>query len=789
MKFTLSWLKTFLDTQADIKTIVETLTNIGLEVEEIINPAETLSDFVVAKIETATRHPDADKLQVCHVNNGKEILQIVCGAPNARAGLYVALAPVGTHIPAGDFTIRKSKIRGVESCGMLCSASELGLGDDSDGIIEVAADDQYLGKPYVQVAGLDDPVIDIAITPNRGDCLGVYGIARDLAAAGLGTLILPVIPALKGQKKSPINVKIEAKAACTQFKGCYVSDVNNMASPDFITRRLKAIGMNPKSALVDISNYMMISYGRPMHAYDADTLTGDLVARFAKDGETITALNDQTYTLTSNMLVIGDGASAQAIAGIIGGRASGCSDKTTNIMLELAVFDPLMVANTGRKLEVLTDSRYRFERGVDPLSSNDILALTIDMIITYCGGVAHVPVCAETATHTPVFVTCSARDVAALTGVTLSDKACEVYLTLLGFEKGKKGWKVPSWRHDIHGKADLVEEIIRLAGYDNINAIPLDPMPDHGIFARPDQQQRLYTGKMALIERGYCEVVTWSFTHHKKLALFSQHPSVTLINPISSELDTMRQTILPNLLDVVKKNTDRGYPNLVLCEAGRVYQGVSLDQQLLNIAGIRSGEAVSRNVHGQARPVDIFDVKADLLASLEAMEIPTANLTTDTSAPDYYHPGRRGALKLGKAVLGYFGQVHPVILKEWDIKSPVVAFEINLEQFPPKKKKLSAKKPLDVSDYQSSTRDFAFLIADKISAEQMTKAVRNADKVLIEDVQLFDVFTGKHVPDGQKSIALSVTLRAKDHTLTEQEIEQVSVHIVKSVEKLGGNLR
>lgn len=788
MKIPLSWLKSFLETDASLEHIATTLTAIGLEVEAIHDPAKILGAFRVAKIIEATPHPNADKLRVCTVASGSEMLQIVCGAANARAGIYVVLAPIGSIIPTNGMTIKPSSIRGVQSQGMLCSAEELGIQGDAEGIIELDATEQAIGRLYIEVADLNDPVIEIAITPNRGDCLGIYGVARDLAAAGLGTLKPLTLPKVTSKGASPITIKNEAPQACPCFIGRYFKGVQNGTSPAWLIKRLASIGIEPISALVDITNYMTFAYGRPLHVYDADCLKGALTVRYARAGETIEALNHKSYTLTPNLLVIADDHTPHAIAGVIGGKASGCTERTTNVMLEVALFDPAGVAYAGRTLDITTDSRYRFERSVDPAWLEEAVAVASAFIIEHCGGVASEVVTAGHAPYVPREISFDSKAVKRLTGVEVPSEKAMSLLKALGFTQKGTGTilTVPSWRADIQQEADVVEEVIRIVGYDHIPSVPLPYIAHQATL--PEKEIRRSLMRHLLASRGLSECVTWSFMLKARATLFgTDNPALTLVNPISSDLNQLRPSILPNLLEAGVRNASRGYPDLALYEVGPVYVNTT---QYVCAAGIRTGQAMVRHVHGQARMVDVFDSKADALSVLEICGISPEALRVVREAPSYYHPGRSGALLLGKTVLAYFGELHPTVTKAYDLSMPAVGFEVMLDQLPISKVKTStARKALVLSDYQHSIRDFAFVIDEAVPAENLARAIQKVDPACIEEVVVFDVYQGKHVEAGKKSIALSIRIQAKDRTLREEELTTLSSKVIEAVAKQGGTLR
>ncbi|MCD6035765.1 MAG: phenylalanine--tRNA ligase subunit beta [Rickettsiales bacterium] len=794
MKFTLSWLHEYLQTSASVQDIANQLTALGLEVEEISDPTETLGNFLVAEILEAQQHPDADRLRICKVNNGKETLQIVCGAPNARAGIKVVLAPVGTVIPNGDFTIKASKIRGVDSNGMLCSETELGLGNDSNGIMELPAT-ASVGKRFVDEMGLNDPAIEIAITPNRGDCLGVYGVARDLAAAGLGKLKALKVPTVTSKGVSPIAVSIEQQADCPLFVGRYFKNVKNGKSPAWLENRLKAIGLQPISALVDITNYISYSFGRPLHVYDADTLKSPVTVRLSRTGEKFLALDNKEYTLPEGLTVIADSARVLALGGVIGGKDSGSELSTTNVFLEVALFDPLAVSKAGRSLQIDSDARYRFERNVDPLFVESATAIASQMILDICGGEASEPVVAGTLPDKiKKTIAFPLARVKTLGGIELGADAITGILTQLGFAVEGSGETrnvaIPSWRSDVHGPADLVEEVVRIHGYDKL---PNTPLPANDSFkpTLSPLQKNTSLIRRQLATRGLREAVTWSFMSSDKAKLFAPlQQELTLLNPISSDLDVMRPSILPNLLDALARNAARGASDLGLFEIGPMFANATPEGRVLVVTGVRSGNAASKNPHKTERVLDVFDAKADGIAALTVAGAPVDNLQVTRDAPKWYHPGRSGAWKLGKTVLGYFGEIHPSFLESFDIKTTVIAFELFPEAIPYKQKKTTAKSALKTSEFQSVERDFAFIVDTSLPAEELLKTVRGADKTLISRVSIFDVYQGKGVDDGKKSVAISVRLQPQDKTLTDADIEQISTAVIGAVVKqCGGTLR
>lgn len=799
MKFTLKWLKDYLDTQATLAEITYTLTHIGLEVESVVDYRDTLKDFVVAKIESAKPHPNASKLQVCEVNDGSGVRQVVCGAANARAGLHVVLAREGVVIPVNGMVIKKTKIRDVESNGMLCSEEELGLAASSDGIIELTGTPAP-GSPAVDALGLNDAVIDIAITPNRGDCFGVYGIARDLAAAGVGKLKGAaevrgqgsVIPAINPDPRSLLPVPVATHTpACPYFVGCTIRGVKNTESPAWLKTRLTAVGQRPISALVDVTNYMLLSFGRPLHVYDLRALKGNIQARAAKHGEKLKALNGQEYTLDASICVIADDEKALGIGGVMGGETSGCQMDTTDVFLESALFDPISIAHTGQKLELVSDARQRFERGVDTDFIKRGAELARDLIVSLCGGEASHLVEAGSAPQAKPAISFAPAKVLSHTGVNVPDAECEKILSSLGFNVHKSGadWQViPSvWRHDVVLAEDLVEEIIRIHGYQHI---PLTPLPPTTIAAAslPLAESRAATVRKLLASRGMVELCNWSFVSEKQAADFGDvNKELTLQNPISADLSVMRPSLLPHLALSAMNNTHRGNGDLALFETGLVFAGIKPEEQQMVAAGLRTGHISSpsydkTNYSNKPRTPDVFDAKADAYAILKALGVNTDQLSLATDVPKYYHPSRSMALTLGgKIILGYAGELHPALAKAHDLDGRAAIFEIFLEAIPEARNKSTTKKPLALSQFPEVERDFAFTVNADVSVEAMRRAINKAEKQLISDVQVFDVYSGKGIAEGQKSVAFKVTLQPVDRTLTDDEIQAVCKAIVDSV--------
>ncbi len=719
MKFTLSWLKDYLDTSATLDEICEGLIGVGLEVEEVTDMTAALAPFKVGYVQHADKHPNADKLRLCKVETDTGLIQVVCGAPNARTGIKGIIALPGAYVPGTKITLEKGVIRGEASEGMLCSERELLISDEHNGIIEVA-ESWPIGTPAARALGLDDPMIYVKVTPNRPDALGVYGIARDLAAKGLGTLKPLAAPKVEGRFDSPIKVALDFPDGdtkpCPLFVGRYVRNVKNGPSPDWLQRRLQAIGLRPISTLVDITNYITFAYGRPLHVFDADKVKGNIRARLAHAGETLAALDNKTYTLNSDMTVIADDAGPEAIAGIIGGSASGCTDETVNVFLEAAYFDPLRTAATGRKLGITSDARYRFERGVDPAFTPVGAEIATRMILELCGGEASSLVIAGAVPHTARSYALRKTRVEALAGAAIPLARQKQILAALGFgvseDKDTLVCSVPSWRPDIHGETDLVEEVCRIYGLDNI---PPQPMARPSAIAKPvltPLQKRMLAARRMLAAHGFNEAITWAFLPEAQARLFGGgKPELKLANPISSELSDMRPSLLPNLIAAAGRNMDRGFADLMLAEVGHAYAGDRPQDETLRASGIRRGAFTVRNVHGGARAVDAFDAKADALAVLEAAGASVSTLQVVAGGPDWFHPGRCGTIQMGpQNKLGVFGELHPRILAAMDVKGPLVGFEIVLNAIPVPKSRGATRAALVISDLMPLTRDFAFVV-------------------------------------------------------------------------------
>lgn len=801
MKFTLSWLKRHLDTTATVEEIAEKLTALGLELDGLDDPSQTYAPFKVALIEKAEKHPDADRLKVCIVKTAEGTMQVVCGAPNARAGMKGVFAPENSYIPGLDTVLKKGVIRGVESRGMMVSESEMKLSDDHNGIIEV--DDKHeIGTPFADIFGLNDPVFTVDLTPNRVDCAGVRGIARDLAAAGLGTLKPLDNQPVRGNFKSSIDVKIEDTDGCPIFLGRQIKGVKNGPSPDWMQKLLKSVGLRPISALVDITNFVSLDLCRPLHVYDVAKLKDDIVVREAKENEEFDALNDKSYKTQGGEVAITDDSGLLGLGGIVGGESSCADENTTDVFLECAYFNPMRIARTGRAFDIQSDARYRFERGIDPVFTLEGMELATKLILEICGGDASEVVSAGELPKWEKTVEYDPAIVKNLIGMDVSADKQKQILSALGFELSEKGGKidvaVPPWRQDIwaadtDGRADLAEEIMRVVGLDGLPSVSVRA---DGAVANPAETQALSSVRMArnaLAARGLHECVTWSFMSKELAALFgSNDNALSVSNPISTEIDHMRPSILPNLIRAAAANHDRGFPNAALCEVGPIFRSTKPDGQDMIAAGIRYGNNSVRNWMdaNAARAVDAYDAKADCLAALQAIGAPAGNAQIRADAPDYYHPGRSGTLNLGKNKIAQFGEIHPLILEEMDVKGPVVGFEIFLGNIPASKKKGTEKTLLQLNPLQPLTRDFAFIVDEKTNAEDIIRAAKAADKKLISDAYIFDIYQGKGVEDGKKSLALTITIQPHDKTLTDEEIDAIMQAVIGNVVmKTGGTLR
>jgi phenylalanyl-tRNA synthetase beta chain len=797
VKFTLSWLKDHLETTASLAEIVGAMTMAGLEVEEVTDPGAKLAAFSVARIVEAVQHPNADRLRVCQVETKDGRKEIVCGALNARPGLVTIYAPLGAFIPGSGITLEARPVRGVVSNGMLCSGAELEVDTDSDGILELGGD-LAVGTPAAEALGLSDALIDFEVTPNRPDWLGVAGIARDLAAAGVGKLLTRPVPPAPARITPAQRVATEDESACPVFAARLVRGVKNGPSPAWLQQRLKAIGIKPRSALVDITNYITFDRGRPLHVYDAAKLKGVVRARMGRDGESFVALDGKTYAVTPEMCVIADDSGVLGLGGIIGGESTGCSEETSDVLIECALFDPLRIFQTGRATGLNTDARYRFERGVDPGFIVPGLDLATRMVLEMCGGLASEEMIAGKIPGAPPPVTFELDRVRTLAGLDVKPPRVRAILKALGFEvtasEGSFAKSIvvqpPTWRRDVEGPADLVEEIARIEGYDKLPAN--DPPRAAGYRSPPVSvgESRLRLARRALAGAGYLECVTWSFCEKKHAELFGGGAAPLLVaNPIASDLDCMRPTALPNLLRAAQRNLDRGHGDSQLFEAGPAWSADDDSGQARTVAAVRQPRP-QRHWQGAAAP-DLWTMKRDMLLALTAMGAPVSALQAGPASAPWQHPGRGGSVRIGNRVIGTFGDVHPRILAALDVEGPALAFEIFADALPPPRAKATREKPpLEKRDLMPLARDFAFVVDEAVAAADVVRAAYGAEKTLVDDVTLFDVYRGAGIGEGKKSLAIEVRLQPREKTLAEADIEAVSKKIVESVQKAtGGVLR
>ena len=808
MRFTLAWLEQHLETNEPLERIVDKLTMIGLEVESVTDRAKVLAPFTIARVISAEQHPNADRLRVCMVDTGAgEPVQVVCGAPNARGGMKGVFVAPGAFIPGKNMTLGVGTIRGVESRGMLVSELELQVSDEHEGIIELPAD-APVGASYAQWAALDDPVIEINLTPNRADCSGVNGIARDLAAAGIGRLKNAAVEPVEGAFPNRVTVTLDFGATpslCPAFALRLVRGVTNGPSPAWLQRRLAAIGLRPINALVDITNFIAYDRGRPLHVFDAAKVHGDLSVRRARAGESLLALDGRRYALDPTMCVIADEQGVESLAGIMGGEATGCSDATADVLIESALWDPLNIAQTGRKLGINSDARYRFERGVDPAFMLPGLELATAMVLEVCGGEASAVTIAGKVEVPERIIEFPLDELRRLAGLDVDHTEVEQVLGNLGFLTGGQGSgqdknikiSVPSWRHDVEGKADIVEEIVRIVGVERIPSTPFDRGEAPRKPVLTPIQVRTRKARRALAARGLVEAVTWSFISRPQAELFGgARPELALANPIASELSDMRPSLIPGLIAAAQRNADRGFGDVALFEVGQIFRGDRAEDQLTAAAGVRrrlaKATGIGRHWSSPAAEVDAFDAKADALAALIAAGAPGQALQAIPGGPPWFHPGRSGTIAIGpQNVLGHFGELHPRTIEALDAQGPLVAFEVILENIPESKVKATRTKPrLELSQLQPVERDFAFLVDRTVRAADILRATLSADRKLIANVTVFDVYEGKGIEPGKKSVAIAVTLQPRERTLTEQEIEAVAAKIVGEVGKrTGGVLR
>ena len=805
MKFTLSWLKEHLDTDALLDDIVTKLTMIGLEVESVDDKAKLLAPYVIAKVVDAKQHPNADRLRVCMVDtgDGQPPTQVVCGAPNARTGLTSVFVPPGAYVPGKKITLQVGTIRGVESRGMLVSEAELEISDNHDGIIELP-DDAPLGASFAKYKGLDDAAIDINLTPNRPDCTGVNGIARDLAAADMGAFKDRSPKPIKGEFPCPVSVTLDfgqTHPLCPAFALRLVRGVKNGPSPEWLQKRLKAIGLRPINALVDITNFITYDRGWPLHVFDAKKVKGNLVVRRAQNGEQLLALDGKTYTLDAAMCVIADDNGPESLAGIMGGEASGCDETTTDVLIESALWEPINIAQTGRKLGINSDARYRFERGVDPNFMAPGLELATAMVMELCGGTPSEVVTVGKAEAPEKIIDFPTTELKRLAGLDLNLVEMRRVLTKLGFFVAGQDQRVkvaaPSWRPDIEGKADIVEEIVRIVGVDRIPSTPFDRGDAPRKPVLTTAQVRTRKAKRALAGRGLTEAVTWSFISKPQAELFGGGAKdLALANPIAAELSDMRPSLIPGLVAAVQKNADRGFPDAALFEVGQIFKGDKPEDQFMAATGIRralaKADGSGRHWSSKTATVDAFDAKADALAVLAAAGAPASAMQVVPGGPAWFHPGRSGTIQIGpQNVLGHFGELHPRALEALDAEGPLVGFEVILERIPEGKAKATRAKPaLELSAFQPVTRDFAFVVDRTVKAGDIQRAAQNVDRKLVAGVNVFDVYEGQGIDAGKKSVAIAVTIQPREKTMTDQEIDALGKKIEAEVSKrTGGVLR
>jgi phenylalanyl-tRNA synthetase beta chain len=789
MKFTISWLEKFLDLKGvEAEVIISALTNLGLEVESVVYPSPLLKQFIVAEVVECKKHPTSDKLSVCSVTDGTNLLQIICGAPNVRAGLKIVLAPLGSVVPANGLKIERRKIRDVESEGMICSASELGLGEDSGLIMELEPDLKTGNRFIDECPWAQDTLIDISVTPNRGDCLGVYGIARDLAAYGVGKLkALPPIKINPAPYPSPIGVIVENTQACPLFLGLYFKGIDNSKqSPVWLKAALNSIGEKSISPAVDITNYMNYSFGRPMHAFDADKLEGDLTVRLAKKGEEVLSLSGDQITLVEQDVVVADDHKVCALGGIVGGENSKCTAETKNIFLEAAVFDSIVISNTGQRTKINSDARYRFERGIDHDFTLTGIEIATDMIKEICGGEASDILIIGNPVAPQKIITFELDLLVKLGGTAIKKERAKEILQKLGFEITNDAGDslevlVPSWRNDVSIPEDLVEEILRINGYDNIPTIPIPTTKTINSVSIPAEDSLELRTRSTLAALGFDEMITWSFMSSKlakSFGLLEQSPA--LANPISAELDVLRVSLIPNLLSCIYKNNARSFHDLSLFEIGNVFENKTFSQTKM-ICAVRSGKTSEDNIFKDSRSFDFFDIKGDVVKLLESVfSINSDEITFVASKelPSWYHPGKSAIILLGNKTIGYLGELHPSTLKLMDINRPTAATELFIQDIPYKAKPV----PTSLSNYQIVSRDFAFVINKSVQSSELTTAIQALANPLIKTIHLFDLFTGAALGEDKKSIALRVTLQAQDHSLTEQEINTIATQVIEAVQ-------
>jgi phenylalanyl-tRNA synthetase beta chain len=794
MRFTLPWLKEHLETQASLDAICEKLTMLGIEVEAVTDPGAELAAFSVGYVREARQHPNADRLRLCTVETRHGVFEVVCGAPNARTGMKAVFAPEGSVIPASGEVLKKAVIRGVPSVGMLCSARELGLGDDHDGIIELP-ETAEVGEPAIRALGLEGPVIEVGLTPNRSDCFGVAGIARDLAAAGMGRLRPRDFAPVPAQGPAGIGITLDfpqgQEAACPLFVGRMIRNMRNGPSPAWLQNRLKAIGLRPISALVDVTNYFTFDLCRPLHVFDAGRLRGDITLRFARLGEDLVALDGRTYRLDDGMTVIADETGPVSLGGIMGGESTGVTAETTDVLLEVALFDPLRTAATGRRLGIESDARTRFERGLDPELVLPATELATRLILELCGGEPGEVVVAGAVPKGAAPVRFRRGRLPRLAGIDFEPAEIERLLTALGFglAGGPEEWRVtpPSWRHDVTTEACVVEELARLHGFDRIPPVPVTRGEAVGQAVLTPEQRRRGAVRRTVADLGYAEAVTWSFIPPEQARLFSAEHPVLKRNPLNAELSAMRPSLLPNLIAAAARNLARKHEAGALFEIGPRFTGAMPGEQTWALAGLRFGAAEPRHWAHRSRPIDAIDAKGDALAALAVLGIKPESVQVTAEALGWYHPGRSGSLRQGRTLLAAFGELHPKVLARFDLAAPVAAFELDLDRLPQPKPRAGRARPgLEPLPYPPVDRDFAFVVEAGVPAATLLDAIRGVDRRLVREVRLFDVYAGPNLGEGRKSLAVGVRLQANDRTLTDAEIEAVSGRIVAAAEKATG---
>jgi len=787
MKFSFSWLKDHLDTKLNATQIAEKLTSIGLEVESLNDSSIAFKDFIVGQVIEEKKHPNADKLKLCLVDTGKEKVDVVCGAPNVTQGMKVVYAPPGSTIPINQMKLKVSKIRGVESQGMMCSEYELGISEEHDGIIRLD-DSVKVGSSYVEISGMDDVLFEIGITPNRQDCLGVSGISRDLSASKVGKYLTRVFPKIEGTFESPIDIKIDDKLMCPAFAGRYIKNVKNCESPDWLKLKLKSIGLRPISALVDITNYVMYDQNRPLHVYDADKIDKKIIVRSAIENETLKALDEKEYVLSKDMCVIADESRALGLGGIMGGESTGCTEKTINVLLESALFDPINTAKTGRKLSILSDARYRFERGIDPLSVMVGIDQASQLISEICGGEFSDIVLSGSIEESKRYLRIATNRINKRLGLSLEKIEIMEILNSLGIEcKEEKEYiecSIPTWRQDINCEADISEEIIRIKGYDFIPSSNIRASKKINDSILSNELKTLSKSKRFVASLGYNELVTYSFTNSKDCISFADVENLRIVNPISDELDILRPNLIPNLLNAIKKNQSRDIENFQIFEAGSQYSSSTPGDQFNSLVGIKSGLNKKKSWRHSEQHYDVYDIKNDLMNVINYLIPNQKKITLSDEIPDWMHPGRSASVILNKKIkLGYFGELHPRVLKSFKIKNKVNIFELMIDEIPKIIKKSTSKGEVNLSEFQSVKRDFAFVVDQHIRGLDLEENAKKVDKDLIRDVEIFDLFEDESLGSNKKSMAIKVTIQANDRTLKDIEIQDICSKIVESIEK------